>query len=310
MTYEEFFREWDDMSADILCHTSGSTGTPRDILLPKNEMMRSAMRTIRHFNLDSGSHLHSCISPDYIGGKMQGVRAKILGAEFTFETPSNHPLEHYQGGRIDLLSIVPSQMRYILDHADEMPEIGAILIGGAPIPVNIEVDIIQSRFSVWETYGMTETASHIALRDVKIIGSPFRAFDDVNLSTDLEGRLIINIRDWKKITTNDIVDMYGGNQFKVVGRYDNVINSGGIKIHPERIEQIMEALLNCPVLITSAPDDKWGERVVMVVEDSGLYLDEQIEEICHKHLQKQVIPKEIRHGKIARTENGKKKRKL
>ena len=149
MTYEEFFREWDDVSADILCHTSGSTGKPKDILLPKNEMLRSAMRTIRHFNLDRRSHLHSCISPDYIGGKMQGVRAKIMGAEFTYETPSNRPLEHYRGGRIDLLSVVPSQMRYILDHADEMPEIGAILIGGAPIPINTEADILKSKFNVW-----------------------------------------------------------------------------------------------------------------------------------------------------------------
>ena len=309
MTYEEFFREWDDVSADILCHTSGSTGKPRDILLPKNEMMRSAMRTIRHFNLDRRSHLHSCISPDYIGGKMQGVRAKIMGAEFTYETPSNRPLEHYRGGRIDLLSVVPSQMRYILDHADEMPEIGAILIGGAPIPINTEADILKSKFNVWETYGMTETASHIALRNVKVFFSPFRAFDDIQLSIDSDRRLIINIVGWKRVVTNDVVDIHG-NQFKGIGRYDNVINSGGIKIHPEPIEQIMEGLLRCPVLITSAPDDKWGERVVMVVEDSGLYPDDQIVEICREHLQKKILPKEIRHGKIPRTENGKKRRKL
>ncbi len=310
MTYEEFLKQWRDTGTDVQCRTSGSTGTPKSILLPKTEMSKSALRTVRHFGLDRFSHLHSCISPDFIGGKMMAVRAEETGARLTWETPSNRPLMQAGQDAIDLLAVVPSQMEYILSHMDMMPEIRAIIIGGSAIPAALRRRIEESGLNAWETYGMTETASHIALRRVTDPPSPFRVLDGISTGVDGESRLVIEMEGWQKIVTNDIVRIIGQREFVVTGRYDNVIISGGIKIHPEQAEEILEATFGVPVLITSVPDNKWGERVIMIIEDGeDRASDTIIISRCKECLPKAWVPKEILHQNVPTTENGKKKRK-
>lgn len=309
MTYVEFLNEWRDSRAYIECMTSGSTGTPKVIRLPKSEMSKSALRTIRHFNLDAGSHLHSCISPDYIGGKMMAVRTEIVGASLTWETPSNRPLTNVSNDPIDLLAVVPSQMEHILENLEKMPEIRAIIIGGSPIPSTLRKRIANSGLNAWETYGMTETASHIALRTVSDPPSPFAVLNGIRISADAESRLVIELNGWKKIETNDIVSIIAERQFMVNGRYDNVIISGGVKIHPEQAEEILEARFGVPVLITSRPDSKWGERVIMLIDDKKDYsADTLIVSECKKYLPKAWVPKEICHQQLPMTSNGKKQR--
>lgn len=310
MTYTEFISEWRDNRAYVECITSGSTGAPKQIRLPKREMSKSARRTIRHFCLGAGTHLHSCISPDYIGGKMMAVRSEEIGARLTWETPSNRPLTDVGEEPIDLLSVVPSQMEYILNNLDKMPEIRATIIGGSPIPPKLRKMIADSGINAWETYGMTETASHIALRRVCDPPMPFEVLDGIHINVNADSKLIIELDDWKTIETNDIVTIVEKRRFIVNGRSDNVIISGGVKIHPEQAEEILENRLGFPILITSCPDNKWGERVIMIIDDNkDSTSDIRILSECKKHLPQAWIPKEIHHQQVPLTSNGKKKRK-
>lgn len=304
MTYEQLASEWTDNSTVIKCHTSGSTGTPTDILLPKEQMKRNALRTIGFFSIDSESLLYSCISPEYIGGKMMLVRAMVSGAALGYETPSNRPLQDYSGPEITLLSIVPSQMIYILDNIDRMPKIKNILIGGSAIPSSLRKRIAASRLNVWESYGMTETSSHIAIRKVEATETPFHTLPGVSVSIK-NGALEITIEGWKTFLTNDAAEITSPGQFRILGRLDNVIISGGKKIHPEEVERKLSELIKIPFYITSVPDEKWGQRVIMVAEGNEKENGSIIAN-AYNILPKHEIPKQIFFTRaLQRTPNGK-----
>lgn len=304
MTYEQLAREWTDNCPDIKCHTSGSTGTPADILLPKEQMRRSALRTINFFAINSDSLLYSCISPEYIGGKMMLVRSLVSGAALGYETPSNRPLQDYSGPEITLLSIVPSQMIYILDNIECMPQIKNILIGGSAIPSSLRKRIADSGLSVWESYGMTETSSHIAIRKVEAIETPFHTLPGISVSTNDEA-LDIKIEGWKSFLTNDAAEIISSEEFRILGRLDNVIISGGKKIHPEEVEKKLSEHIKIPFYITSAPDEKWGQRVVMVAEGDEKGNRGFINDAC-SILPKHEVPKQIIFRQsLQRTPNGK-----
>lgn len=316
MNYQEFLNEWHNNEDHIICHTSGSTGTPKEIRLSKKIVIESAERTNQYFGLGPDSVFHSCISPDYIGGKMMAVRADVLGAILTFEEPSNKPLRNYKGPIIDLLAVVPSQMIYILDNIKHIPEIRNIIIGGAKIPEELRIRIASSGLNAYETYGMTETASHIALRKVTKVPSPFRILNGISIKKDSEDRLIISIKSGNpeilKFHTNDLVEILDEEKksFQIIGRYDNIINTGGKKVNPEIIEEILEKNLGCSVLISSKPDSKWGEKIIMIIEDNRTQEeDSDILATCRSVLPSYAVPKEIIHTKIEFTPNGKKKRK-
>ena len=310
MTWWEFQAEWLGPETYIVCHTSGSTGTPKEIRLPKEQVSASARRTLQFFNLGSHSHFHSCLAPDYIGGKMMMVRALECGGSFTWEHPSNRPLSDYTGGQIDLLCVVPSQMRHILQNIDTLPELGAILIGGSPIPDDLRIQIALSRLQCWETYGMTETASHVAIRRVSEPQQPFRPLPGIKLLQNDSGCLEIEIPGWRRFITNDVVKMDSESRFSILGRADNVIITGGLKVHPEQVEATLRPHLPFDFMITSEPDSKWGERVVMLADRSEAPLcatpdDESIIAICKSVLLPFQVPKTIKEGIVPRTPNGK-----
>lgn len=310
MTYEEFICEWNDESDTIRCFSSGSTGQPKEIRLPKTQMLRSAERTIDFFGLDKNSHLHSCISPDYIGGKMMAVRALATGCRLSYENPSNRPLDRHDGTDIDLLSIVPSQMVHLLDHITELPHISHILIGGSPVNERLRALIAASGLDAWESYGMTETASHIALRHIGENAAGFRPLPDITVTLNPDSRLCIEIKGWCDILTNDIAQIHPDGTFSILGRFDNVIISGGKKIHPEEIETKIESRFNVAAMAVGIQDIKWGEKMILVVDDSTrqedtFTKDDEIYEFCRLELNNEYIPKEIIHAPIPRTPNGK-----
>lgn len=311
MDYEELKREWTNESDYILCHTSGSTGTPAEIRLPKKEMIRSALRTAGFFGLDSSSHLHSSISPDFIGGKMMLVRSEVLGCKFSWETPSNRPLSSYEGERIDLLAIVPSQLVFLIDHPEKSALVRNILVGGGMINDRLRERVDASGLNVFESYGMTETSSHIAIRRVGINNPPLSPLPGIAVFLH-EGCLGIRIAGWKDVITNDIADIDSQGNFWILGRKDNVIISGGKKIFPEKIERRLAQDLNFDFLISGLPDFKWGTRVVLYIGSSNRInslSDEQIIRICHDKLQPYEVPKEIIRNVIFEyTPNGKIKR--
>lgn len=274
---ENFIAEWSDPLPYIIAHTSGSTGTPKEIRLLKSDMQASAHATIKFFGLDNNSWLHLPLSPDYIAGKMQIVRAIESKAKLTAEQPTNRPLGDVfkkASDRITMLPIVPSQIRGLLasGFADRIEN---LIIGGAPLTPTDEKSIIDSGIRAFATYGMTETCSHVALR--KLGTDLFRALPDFEFSTD--GRGCLSIRSstlsFGTLITNDIVELTDSRSFRWIGRIDNVINSGGLKISPEEIEKKIAPLMPEEVTfyLTSRRSERWGEELLLVTDMPGPYTD-------------------------------------
>lgn len=274
MTVEDFIAEWQSPVSYFIAHTSGSTGEPKEIKIDKKFAEASAKRTNRFFGITSDSHLHLCLSPDYIAGKMMIIRALTVGAGFSYEEPSNKPLQGVNR-HIKLLAVVPSQVEYLLSCKELLMQVDNLLVGGSSIPFSLRRKIAYSGVKAYESYGMTETASHIALRKiVEDATMPFESFPDIAVSLGSHDNLIIDMPD-KQIVTRDVAKVIDSRHFFILGRMDNAIISGGIKIHPEEIERIIERyLLGNTYFITSLPDDKWGERVVLCIEGDAWQDDE------------------------------------
>ncbi|MCH5228945.1 MAG: AMP-binding protein [Muribaculaceae bacterium] len=313
MTFEDFIKEWNSGSEFIEAHTSGSTGEPKIILLEKKFVKESAQRTIRFFGINSGSHLHSCVAADFIGGKMMAVRAFISGSGFSYEIPSNSPLKGLDPEQnLDLVAVVPSQVLYILDNLKKLPEIRNLLIGGSPVHQDLRKKIVESGLSAYESYGMTETASHIALRKIDKIENPFRLLPGISISSDEENCLIIHFPHYKEIVTNDIVEIISENEFKILGRRDQMILSGGKKINPYDVEKRVDRIIPHPFVFIGIPDEKWSEKVVLLIEANNDIIEKNIlMKKLSSILSKWEMPKEIIFlDKLPRTLNGKIKRKL
>lgn len=302
-----FLREWEDCRGYIEAHTSGSTGTPKKIRLLKSDMILSAMTTCSFFKIDGDSLLFLPLSPGYIAGKMMIVRAAFTGASLLVENPSNNPLKSDPGRDLSLCAVVPSQLPSLL----KSPYVGRIrnlIIGGAPLSPEYESVLAEYEFNAYVTYGMTETCSHVALR--KTGEEYYQALSDISFSTDERGCLMINSseRSFKKLVTNDIVELIDSRSFKWKGRYDNVINTGGIKVFPEEIERkIASAVKERAFFITSRESSKWGREVVLVIE--GKEVDADLAGKLEALLEKPERPKEIIYvSAIPRTLSGKIKR--
>lgn len=273
MTVDEFIAEWKDDNDFIIAHTSGSTGKPKKICLSKALVKQSARRTIEFFGLNSSSHLHLCLSPDYIAGKMMIVRALLSGASLTYETPSNMPLQNISSEQdIDLLAVVPSQLIHILNNKD-IPTIRNLIVGGSAIPYSLRKSLAERKdLNAYETYGMTETASHVALRKIKVDASlPYQALPGIKFTIDNRGCLVINIDNLSPIVTNDLVELIDSAHFRLLGRVDNVIITGGLKVHPAQVETLIEPMLphETQFYITSRPHPKWGEEVILMIEKNS-----------------------------------------
>lgn len=308
MTWQELYDEWASDCPCLRCHTSGSTGVPKIIDIPKEQIASSALRTLEFFNLDHTAHFHACLAPDYIGGKMMMIRAILAGGRFTWEKPSNRPLRKLTDEHIDLLCVVPAQMRDIIEHIDDLPELGTILIGGSPIDNGLRKAIAASGLNCWETYGMTETASHVALRPVTDPESMFIPLKGIRVSRQ-GSRLAIDISGWKRFVTNDIAEFDADGHFRILGRADNVIMTGGLKVHPEQVEACLQPYFDFDFIITFRPDPLWGQKVVMMAENAVMS-DDCILEICREHLERHEVPKEIIRKTIPRTDSGKPIRKI
>lgn len=272
---ERFISEWNGPRPYVTAHTSGSTGTPKEIRLLKSDMRASARATIEFFGLDSRSRLHLPLSPDYIAGKMQIVRALEAGATLSVERPSNRPLSASvanTGDHISLLPVVPSQVSGVLE-SEMAGRIDNLIIGGAPLSEADEQRIIAAGIRAFATYGMTETCSHVALR--RLGSDNFSALPGFSFATDSRGCLVITTStlSFGTLATNDIAELISPTTFRWIGRFDNVINSGGLKISPEEIEKKIAPLMpgGRTFYLTSRRSGRWGEELVMVTDMPGPY---------------------------------------
>lgn len=287
MTAEEFLAEWNSDTDFITARTSGSTGLPKEIHLPKSLVRESALRTIDFFQITSESRLHLCLSPDYIAGKMMIVRAVLSGAKLTDESPSNY-LTLLPEGKIDLLAVVPSQLNSLLDNNKLLSHIGNIIVGGSAIPGGLRRKLADSGINAYETYGMTETASHVALRKIEHDTSlPYFALPGVRFSLDDRDCLVIHLDNSSPIITNDIATLEDEYHFHLKGRFDDVIITGGLKVHPAETETAISRLIPDGInyCITSRRHAKWGEEVVLAIEQQT----ETETEICLSPEQESAI---------------------
>ncbi len=313
MELSDFLKEWNSSVPYISAHTSGSTGSPKEIRLLKVDMTESARMTVKFFGLDKASHIHLPLSLDYIAGKMMVVRSIVSGCTLTCETPSSKPLADsaFQCDRLSLVAIVPMQIEGLMK-SPCLDKIENVIVGGAPLSLRQEEILKKAPFEAYATYGMTETASHVALRHIGgrdedlFIGLPGYSF-----STDDRGCLVIENPNmsWRRLVTNDVVELSDNHSFRWLSRYDNVINSGGIKLYPEQIEKALAHLLPAGrYFISSMPDDVLGSRLVLVI-DRDVETDVTLEKLAAA-LPKYHAPKSIVRKKLEYTSTGKLKRLL
>lgn len=318
MTQEEFKQSRILNGPGLTAFTSGSTGAPKRIELPEQLLTESACRTNAFFGITSASHLHVPLDFSYIAAKMMAIRAEVAGAHLTSEAPTNRPLSHPSlygdARRIDLLAVVPSQMIHILDMTEAgepLPEIGAVIIGGSAIPDGLRERIAHSGINAYETYGMTETASHIALRKVSDAETDmFECLEGITVSTTDDGRLVISMKGWRELVTNDIAELSDNRHFRILGRADNVIVTGGKKLHPEEAERRLATVWpELTFILRGEPDPKWGQRIVAMIETASVQSipsPDILLAAARRALPAWALPKEIRlTDRLPRTPSGK-----
>ena len=260
VTTAQFVNEWHNDLPYITAMTSGSTGAPKAIKLYKKDIIKSAKATCSFFNITKGATMVLPLSTNYIAGKMMVVRAIVSGANLWIETPSNRPLNNNDYGIIDLLPIVPSQVDWIIsNYQDAKNNIKNLLIGGGALPSNKEEALKSLGIKAYVSYGMTETCSHIALRPTT--SNVYETLPGITVSSDIRNCLMIKAPEfsYKEITTNDIIEIIDERHFIWRGRYDNVINTGGIKVFPEEIEKKLSSIIPLPFYVIGEKHEKWGE---------------------------------------------------
>jgi O-succinylbenzoic acid--CoA ligase len=298
----DFILDWFNSKSYLEVQTSGSTGKPKVIQIPKQAMVNSALATGDFFDLNPGNKVLHCLPVKYIAGKMMLIRAMILGLDLDFVAPSSHPLENNEE-MYDFTAMVPLQAQ---NSIKELRAVKKMIIGGAKMSKSLETSLLKSKTIVYETYGMTETITHIAAR--KIGEKSFTVLPNVTVSYDERKCLVIHAPSVSNevIVTNDLVELINENQFQFIGRIDNIVNSGGIKLIPEQIEAKLSGKIENRFFLSGKPDNELGEKLVLVIEGEKQVVDTTV----FDELDKYEKPKEILFiAKFKETPTGKIKRK-
>jgi o-succinylbenzoate---CoA ligase len=292
-----FLQNWFDDADFILAQTSGSTGKPKSIQLPKQSMMNSARMTNQFFGLHAESVGLLCLPASYIAGKMMLVRAMVGGFNLLTVEPSANPFENLNTS-IDFTAITPYQLFHSAESL-RAKQVRKIIVGGSPVTSKLEQLSENIPSELYETYGMTETCSHIALRrfNGKEKSDYFTILEGVSIRQDERECLAIKAPHLLKeeIQTNDMVELVGAKSFRWLGRADSAINSGGIKIHPEQVEKKLEGIIPSSYFISSIPDELLENKVVLVIESEN-YTSQQEAKLniqLQKLLTKYELPKQI-----------------
>ena len=292
---EAFLQEWQNDEPTVWVHTSGSTGTPKPLQVEKERMRASARLTCSFLGLKEGDSALLCMPLQYIAGKMVVVRSFVAGLKLLPVAPCGHPLK-------DLTEIptfaamIPMQVYNTLQVPEErakLMEIKHLIIGGGAIDDALGRELKTFPNHVWSTYGMTETLSHIALRRLNGAEASdwYTPFENVRIRLSKENTLIIHAPSVcaEELTTNDIAEINDEGKFRILGRKDNTINSGGVKIQIEQVEAALKEHLDIPFQITARKDAKFGEIVVLLYNKVKEEAD--IRRICEEKLPAYWVPK-------------------
>lgn len=302
-----FLMDWFDDKSYVEVKTSGSTNAPKTLQIPKQQMVDSALATGDFFGVTVGHSGLMCLPASYIAGKMMFVRAMILGLNVELVTPSSHPLDQTDKS-FDFAAMVPLQA---LNSINQLHRVGTLLVGGGKISQDARKQLKMAACQVFETFGMTETVTHFAARNIKT-EKYFKTLPGVSISTNTDKHLKVKMP-WMEaeIITNDIVEIISENEFDWLGRSDFVVNSGGVKLFPEQIEAKMDKFMLTPFFLAGKPCDVLGERLILVVEGPKVALSKRL----YENLTEFEKPKEVHFvdhfvrshtGKIRRAETLKK----
>lgn len=268
---QAFLDEWNGPSPYLEVQTSGSTGTPKRITVRKEQMINSARLTCDYLGLRQGDNALLCMPLRYIAGKMMVVRSLVAGLSLVVREPSGHPLADMTPP-LRFAAMIPLQVYNTLQVPEERERLcrtDILIVGGGSIDRELEKEIQTLPGQVYSTYGMTETLSHIALRRLNgpEASAYYIPFPSVSLSLSADGTLVIDaplVAD-ERLVTNDMAELLPDGRFRILGRKDNIINSGGIKIQAESVEEALRPIIPTNFAVTSVPDPKFGEAIVLLV---------------------------------------------
>lgn len=296
-----FLLNWFDDNDFVEVQTSGTTGAPKLISVNKIAMYNSAIATGNFFGLKPGDTALCCLPVKYIAGKMMLIRALVLGLEIDLAEPKSSPIN---GDKFyDFVAMVPLQVE---NSIEKLHLIGQLIIGGTKLKPELASEILKSSCKAFETYSMTETVTHVAAK--KVGDEAFKILPNVSISLDNRDCLVIDAPELNPglIVTNDLVTIISDTEFIWKGRVDNVVNSGGIKMFPEQIEEKISDKINRRFFISGFPDERLGEKLVLVIEGDTFPVNEKI----FKDLMKYEKPKTVIFvAQFQETETGKIKRK-
>ena len=325
-----FLSDWFNDNDFVVVKTSGSTGKPKEIRLKKEYMINSAMATGEYFDLQSKITALLCLPTDFIAGKVMLVRALTLGWRLDIVEASSNPLKSIKK-QYDFSAMIPMQ---VLNSLAKLSQINKLIIGGGVVSNELEAQLQNINTICFATYGMTETITHIAARKLNNFSvianeakqsvikseitssqvprnednhyaeldsvSHYKTLPNVSISKDNRGCLVINapkVSD-EVVVTNDLVEILSKTEFKWLGRYDTIINSGGIKLIPEQIELKLTAIIDNRFFVAGIPDTILGEKLLLIIEQDVISSEYEKSVILNevknlKSLSKYEVPKEI-----------------
>lgn len=312
VAFYSFILEWLNDSSDVVVKTSGSTGAPKKMVVSKTAMLQSALNTVSFFDLKPGDKALLCLPCEYIAGKMMVVRA-FAGQLNLIPVPvSGSPLSTLKT-RVDFAALTPLQMNNELNKPQSRVELlKTVILGGSPVSNKLKSKLKTQPLEAWETYGMTETLSHIALRPLTGPKAEdfFTPMKNIDIRQDNRNCLIVYVPfiSQKPIVTNDLVEINEKGKFRITGRYDNIINTGGIKVSPEEAESRIAHLIDQPFYISSVPHPQLGQELVLIMKEAPDHKNTLLEEI-KSVLPPYHAPRKIIEKNLEMTETGKIKRK-
>lgn len=298
---------WFSKDPNFLVQTSGSTGQPKTISLQKEHMGNSARATLKFLNIEEGSQALLCLPIDKIGGIMMFVRAAEANLDLTILEPSSKPFDLLEENvNFALSAMVPLQISQSLA---QLQRAGKLIAGGGPLSPRLIRQIIENKAQLWHSYGMTETISHIALRQISpVLADAFKVLPGVTISLNEQSCLTISAPaiGVEKLETKDLAQLIGEDQFLWKGRLDNVVLSGGLKLYPEELEQKIDLSKN--FILAGRDNPNLGQELLLIIE-SEQPLDEQHRIAALARLDRLERPKKILYLKsFIYTSNGKIKR--
>ncbi|MCS6823909.1 MAG: AMP-binding protein [Cytophagaceae bacterium] len=317
----DFCHLWLNGLDTLITKTSGSTGEPKEIRLNRTQLICSAHKTIKYFGLTSSDVLLCVLNTAYIAGRMMLIRAMECGAAAICVPPASDIYTYLKQRVFNFTAVVPLQLPAILRYEQEgdsmtVKSIKGILVGGAPLSNALRELCKKSSLPIYESYGMTETCSHIALKKISKhdISNAFTIMDNIQVSRDERSCLVIrgDVTNDEIIVTNDIVELINDKQFRWLGRYDNTINSGGIKVQPEKVEKVIEeiflsAKISHRFFVCGTADERLGTAVTLCIEGTKGDIDEEyLLQKCKEFLTPYEVPKKIKYvNEMATTATGK-----